>query len=1126
MINLWTGKTKERTLRLFATASMLGVLATAASSAAAAPLQDSGLKKGTIFFAPMNEVQRQDLIVGLNNVTGTEVYTSWGDIEKEEGVYDWSSIDAVRDQYKAKGKKITIRIATANFSINDTPSYVFTKYNVRRIAEGVNGSWMSFENGLKEYRPGPAGSIASEGPYVLMGGTSLRATGNGIALSTGPSQVLDDKDGYSLQFDYRLVTDSAFYVRITDGKGRSVDTDFSGLAGERGAKTVEFTPENDALPYTVSLGIRSGDLSLDNLNICERKTAWFTGTLCFPDYLDPTFETLYEKFVAAFAAKYGADPDVAGVCIGGYGRWEEITLCDDARPFRFEDQWESRGFTNAKYIDHIRWCIDTYQRLFSEKSLYMCAIGYPGADAFRDQTLIDWKITGYLADHGVGIKYNGWQHMSDEWGVPNQAIFYQMNRYKNDPGVTAIFEEGGQIDNLLSEVMGHPLSLLNKAILNGVDYYWVYSNDILDPFVGRYLHYAEEAAGATLVTKLYDVLGRTDYFSLSTSRRFGLYNQHMGLFQTDTKVALVGSEYKVNPQTEFTTVAGVSCVRTTAGMPFVAFSIDDRQKYNGMYGAVLSIDYLDEGSDSFDVYGYTQKGEILLGSIAKTGTGEWRTASFRDFSLFNTFRNGMTKDMGREIAIDDRGDGVETIRSIEVNYVPARDFMEAIVSSSEPVGTVGTSLDDAVSFEIATDGSALSGIAVPVSPDVDYAYVNIKAKVQAIVGGQTVDVASKDWFMPEPGDWLYVPVANKPRAERYVVTLSCDAGSARVLTAADGKPAYRTYRFAQGLVQDPVKATEDGQVSFEALAPFASLNIAGKDLEGCVAVLSKRMPGGVWATGVFEETLTTAEDGGFVLTVEPQTSGVYQLRLVDPKGELGSVAPVGMVRAQASNPATRYLLGVSDPAFAQALAIPDASWKVLSGLKKQTTDAQGILSAMLSAENPVIETGSAFRMNAESTHVFHAVLKNGTSASFLKLWWKTEGGDYDEADTVLVPVLPNDDRFREYSWPVGSADGWEGTLTGLRVMPVYGHTDVGAVSVATLDLRVGIARKSAFAEPLDIAKVTLDGPVAASAAPKPTGRLSSWIVILLAAAGALVASAWVFLIARQLARRRNKTTLQ
>jgi hypothetical protein len=402
--------------------------------------------------------------------------------------------------------------------------------------------------------------------------------------------------------------------------------------------------------------------------------------------------------------------------------------------------------------------------------------------------------------------------------------------------------------------------------------------------------------------------------------------------------------------------------------------------------------------------------------------------------------------------------------------------------------------------------------------------VNIKAKVQAVIEGETVDVAAKDWFMPEPGDWLYVPVANGPRAERYVVTLSCDAGAASVLTAADGKPAYRTYRFGQGLAQDPVKAVEVGQISFEALAPFASLNIAGKDLDGSVVMLSKRMPGGVWATGVYSGALTKSEDGGFVLAVEPQTSGVYQIRIVEGKGELGSVAPVGLVRAQATNPATRFLLGLPDPAFAKALSVPDSSWKVLSGLKKQATDKQGILSALLSAENPVIATGDAFRLNAESTHVFHAVLQNGTSASFLKLWWKTEGGDYNEADTVLVPVLPNDDRFREYSWPVGREGGWEGTLTGLRVMPVYGHTDVGTLSVATLDLRVGIARKSAFAEPLDLAKVALDGPVPANAGTKSDAGLPLWALVALIAAGTLVVSAWVFLIASRLVRKKNKTT--
>ena len=93
-----------------------------------------------------------------NTVTSASIFTSWGTIEKTEGVYDWSYVDKLIADFKAAGKKVSVHITATCFSINDTPDYLFSKYNVRRI---VPGYWESFE------------STADKG-YVLYGTKRLQ----------------------------------------------------------------------------------------------------------------------------------------------------------------------------------------------------------------------------------------------------------------------------------------------------------------------------------------------------------------------------------------------------------------------------------------------------------------------------------------------------------------------------------------------------------------------------------------------------------------------------------------------------------------------------------------------------------------------------------------------------------------------------------------------------------------------------------------------------------------------------------------------------------------------------------------------------------------------------------------
>jgi hypothetical protein len=54
---------------------------------------DGGMRKGTIFFAPETDLSYHKIATESNEISGAEIYTSWGTIEKSEGVYNWSYID-------------------------------------------------------------------------------------------------------------------------------------------------------------------------------------------------------------------------------------------------------------------------------------------------------------------------------------------------------------------------------------------------------------------------------------------------------------------------------------------------------------------------------------------------------------------------------------------------------------------------------------------------------------------------------------------------------------------------------------------------------------------------------------------------------------------------------------------------------------------------------------------------------------------------------------------------------------------------------------------------------------------------------------------------------------------------
>ena len=112
-------------------------------------------------------------------------------------------------------------------------------------------------------------------------------------IETGNSQIFDTKTGivnpsfqpklpvykykspsFCVQFDFKANGKTTFYAKAYS-KNLGVQGDFyqewTADAAETGSKTMEFSPLKNSTDYKVEIGIVYGDLTLDNVNICDMK---------------------------------------------------------------------------------------------------------------------------------------------------------------------------------------------------------------------------------------------------------------------------------------------------------------------------------------------------------------------------------------------------------------------------------------------------------------------------------------------------------------------------------------------------------------------------------------------------------------------------------------------------------------------------------------------------------------------------------------------------------------------------------------------------------------------------------------------------------------------------------------
>jgi hypothetical protein len=719
---------------------------------------------------------------------------------------------------------------------------------------------------------------------------------------------------------------------------------------------------------------------------------------------------------------------VGCISVGGFGRWEEVILDDDGYGF-LDAQWLARGFTPQRYLEHVTWCLDLFKRLFPQKRLRIC-LAY-GLYKQNDRDFIYRRVAQAAVARGIGLKQNGLSEKYDAWD-DNTSASYLINRYRFTPDISLTYETAGQMSHLSHYSYGHPLSVLNRALLDGIDYLFLYPTDINARHVHKYLHWVDDQIGRPLNATLYCRLGDFSLVTEASPSPQGYRNQWLGLreFSTDGAVPAL------------TLRNGVRCAATREGAPHIVFDVDDRQQYHGMNGVVVSVRYLDEGADDFEVNCFDQPsgGWKKLGHVRKYGSGEWKVASFPGSDWCRSRRNG-GEDVHADLVINDLGDGIEHIADVTLEYVPAREWQRELIASLEPsAGHVV--LTNTLSREIVLPSELpLHWIAVPVwSGSLERSA--LRGRVFARTPGGEVLVSDKEYHFPADKDWFELPVVPVPNCRNYRIELSEPNGSVGWYRAPDGGLAYLAWRYSEPANAPAAISTNATQLAlsrhveaFESAVPFFGLrlNFAAQTNGASVVVrLRRQLVESVWSDPFEEQRLPLRPGQAASLYFEPQTAGRYQ---VEFQGGTSGVAltrlataalvePLRLVRREQSHPPRAFL--------------PSGGLELLKS------------AAAFTSNHRVVELTAPVPILPATNHVLAIQLGNTSGAPLLRVSWARLGQPLDDSRSALVPLVQNDTGMREYYYALGADEAWHGEISQLQLAlepsQIYaGQIEIGAV---------------------------------------------------------------------------------
>ncbi|MGF1571957.1 MAG: hypothetical protein ACFCU1_02690 [Sumerlaeia bacterium] len=116
------------------------------------------------------------------------------------------------------------------------------------------------------------------------------------------------------------------------------------------------------------------------------------------------------------------------------------------------------------------------------------------------------EIANAAKEYNIGLKQNGFGERYDTWDS-NTNTSYLFKRFQGNGSISLTHETGGQIYRDTIGAMGHPISILNRALLNHVDYLFLYNPDLLGRHIRPYFNTFSQQMGNALITNFYCHLG-------------------------------------------------------------------------------------------------------------------------------------------------------------------------------------------------------------------------------------------------------------------------------------------------------------------------------------------------------------------------------------------------------------------------------------------------------------------------------------------------------------------------------------------------------------------------------------------------------------------------------------------
>ena len=759
-----------------------------------------GTPNGLVYFYgyPFNTEQEIQTIANMKYVHRAEISIEWKDVFISRNKFDWSFIDKNIDIWKKAGKSVILRIMTANNATYCTSPTVIEQEKIRLVGEGV---YTDFETNLLEdgYTLLQGGIAGNQQKFFELNNNKQKKCD---LLQLSSNKKLTPKATYLFQCDVdelkKIKSSKPTLLKlllqsIAHPEQQIVVTEEI-LQGKKQLFSKEFTL-GDFSDYTLKIEIQNAEYcQLDNLNLIQSSDSRYH-RVAFPDYFSENFKSAFSFFTNEMAKRYNTNPAVDAIVISGVGRWEEMLLNDNEKNDKavhesFYRQWRAYGYTDVNYLKNVvEWSMDLTQRLFSQKELILQIS--PMNNGYVNEDFIYRRAAAMAVSKGISIKQNGMSEKYDTWSATSDPA-YIMNRYRYNPQAKRYYETAGQIFRNTMNAMGHPESLFNRVIIDGVNNLYLYKSDILEPNVQRYFSYADSLMHNPFISKLYTNLG---LFPLANRKKqnpylldtIPYYNKWLGIRQYETHGAA--------PAFVFDSTLQVCGARTKNGNPTIYFDIDDRVLYNGMASAVLTVSYIDKGFDSFSVIVNNRRtGKYeLLQSIQKFNTNKLCRKSMSLNDYLDSPDN--FKETKPELIIDSENNGQEMISKLEIEFVPLQNFETELVAENKSTLKFQSMFkNDSISCAINYD------LWHPIAKaEIRYFDGDFTQKSDVMVSvkynNDTNFVCKKQYYIGGDKEWIPLPIASCDIPGRIIISLQNKCGVNGVYLGNDGKMAYRLYTY-------------------------------------------------------------------------------------------------------------------------------------------------------------------------------------------------------------------------------------------------------------------------------------------------------------------------------------------